>query len=257
MMDPKRLLTAGSPTARSLLRAAERDAPPASLVPALMVSLGAVTAGPAVGAKLGMAIRHAAFSKISIAIVAVAAASGGGYVVSRMHERAPRADLGQRPNTTVGSADAAPMLAAQQPRTNARAVEIVPPAPSSATAARSTPRVEQHERRHDVAAPHPTVALSAAPSIVGELNEIRHVGSLVVAGDGKGALDALDIYVASHPGGTFEEEALALRVRALRLTGDRIGAERSLHTFETRFPNSVYLVSLEPEGARALGTASR
>ena len=57
---------------------------------------------------------------------------------------------------------------------------------------------------------------------------------------------AINSYVTSHPGGTFEEEALVLRVRALRLTGDLVGAGRSLRTLETRFPNSVYLESLEP-----------
>ncbi len=230
-MDPKRLATAGSPAARSLLRGAERDAAPASLVPGLMVSLGVVTAGPSVG-RLAVAIRHAAFSKLGVAIVAVAAASGGAYVIRGMHERA--VDGGQPSSATAGSADPVQVVAPQRARVVARAVEIIPPPPASTTAARST------------AAPRPTVAASATPSIVGELNEIRHVRSLVVAGDGKGALDALDAYAASHPRGTFEEEALALRVRALRLTGDRAGAERGLRTLETRFPSSVYLASLEP-----------
>ncbi len=242
MKDPKRLLTSGSPTARSLLRGAQRDAPPASLVPALMVSLGVVTAGTSVSAKLAMAIRHAAFSKISVAVVAVVAASGSAYVISRMHDRAPHADVGQRPIATLGNADAVPVLAVQRPRAVARAAEAVPSAPSSAATARPTPRVEQLRRA--AGAPHPAVAASATPSIVGELSEIRHVRALVVAGDGKRALDALDAYMASHPGGIFEEEALALRARALHLTGDRIGAERCLHTLEARFPNSIYRASL-------------
>jgi hypothetical protein len=211
-----------------------------------MVSLGVVTAGPSVGAKLALAIRHAAFSRIGVAIVAVAAASGGGYVMRRMHQRAVRAEVGQQPSATVGSADAVRSVVPQRPRTVARAVDNIPSAPASATTAPSTPRVERQARRHDVATPHPTVAANATPSIVGELSEIRHVRSLVVAGDGKGALDALDASVASRPGGTFEEEALALRVRALWLAGDRVGAERSLRTLETRFPNSIYLASLEP-----------
>ena len=211
-----------------------------------MVSLGVVTAGPSVGAKLAVAFRHAAFSKISVAIVAVAAASGGGYVISRMHDRAVRAEVRQQPSATVGSADAAQVVAPQRPRAVAPAVETVPLAPPSATATPSTPPVERHARRHDVTASLPTVAPSATPSIVGELNEIRLVRSLVVMGDGKGALDAINSYVTSHPGGTFEEEALVLRVRALRLTGDLVGAGRSLRTLETRFPNSVYLESLEP-----------
>lgn len=199
-----------------------------------------------VGAKLAVAFRHAAFSKISVAIVAVAVASGGGYVIRRMHDRVVRAEVRRQPSVTVGSADAVQVVAPQRPRTVAPAVETVPLAPPSATAAPSTPPVERYARRHDVAASHPTVAASTTPSIVGELNEIRLVRSLVVMGDGKGALDALNGHVTSRPGGTFEEEALVRRVRALRLTGDLVGAGRSLRTLETRFPNSVYLESLEP-----------
>jgi len=245
-MEPKRLLIGGSPAARSLLRGAKRDAPPASLVPGLMVSLGVVTAGSSAGAKLAAALRRVAFPKISVAIVAVAAASGGGYVLHRMPDRARRAEVRQQPSATAGSADAVQVVAPQRPGTVARAVQSVPLAPPSATAAPSTPAVERHPRRHDVAASHPPVATSATPSILGELNEIRLVRSLVVMGDGKGALDALDGYLASRPGGTFEEEALVLRVRALRLTGDLVAAGQSLRTLETRFPNSVYLESLEP-----------
>jgi hypothetical protein len=72
------------------------------------------------------------------------------------------------------------------------------------------------------------------------------VRSLVAASNGEVALDALDAYSASHPVGTFEEEALALRVRALGLIGDLIGAERSLRTLETHFPSSVHLAALKP-----------
>lgn len=225
MMEPDRLLTAGSPVARSLLRRAKRDAPPASLVPALVASLGVATAGSSIGAKVAAAVRHAALSKITVAIVAVAAASGGAYALRGTHDHVVRTEVVQ------------PRLE-QRSRRVSLVGEPVAPAPPPAAAVASSPPVQRPARKHPVV---PT----APPSIVGELDEIRHARTLVVSGDGKRALDALDAYAASHPQGTFEEEALVLRIRALRLTGDRVGAERSLQALETRFPKSVYLPSTE------------
>jgi hypothetical protein len=67
---------------------------------------------------------------------------------------------------------------------------------------------------------------------------------LVLKGDGSAALAALDAYAAQTPHRTFEEEGMALRVRALRLLGDHAGAARELATLQARFPGSVHLASL-------------
>jgi hypothetical protein len=88
----------------------------------------------------------------------------------------------------------------------------------------------------------------APPSLLAELEPIRRARSSVLAADGKSALVELDAYVAAHPHGTFEEEALALRVRALRMLGDAAGASSTFDDLKTRFPRSVQLGALAPEG---------
>jgi hypothetical protein len=248
MNQPKRLRLVGSNAARSLLNAGRQDEPSPSLVPAVMGTLGVATASavmaPSLGAKLVVALRHAVLSKVGVGVVAVATASGGGYVAGRMHERLLQAE------TTQQTVTAQPEVA---PRPHERVTLAIPPPPPLPTvtaevASPLPPRLDPPVRSRAVAvAPQPTVqaTASAKPSILDELDGIRHVCALVLAGSGQQALDALDAYAVSHPSGTFDEEALALRVRASRLAGDVLGAERSLRSLETRFPSSVHLAGLK------------
>jgi len=88
----------------------------------------------------------------------------------------------------------------------------------------------------------------APPSIAEQLESIRRARARVQEGDGKAALRELDAYEGQSPRGTFEEEALALRVRALRLSGDGAGAARELANLASRFPTSVHLAALSGPG---------
>ena len=73
---------------------------------------------------------------------------------------------------------------------------------------------------------------------------IRYARALVASGDARAALVALDAYETRYPHGIFEKEAMALRVRALRMGGDAAGADRERTNLQSRFPKSVHLASL-------------
>jgi len=102
-----------------------------------------------------------------------------------------------------------------------------------------------HARRSDDASPAPEAhAASVAPAIAVQLESIRHARALVAAGDARAAFVELDAYETLYPHGIFEEEAMALRVRALRMAGDAAGAERERTNLQSRFPKSVHLAAL-------------
>jgi hypothetical protein len=234
MNEPKRLLVGGSPAARALLQAGKSDAPPPLLMSAIVGALGATVAPPVAGTLIS-AVRQALASKVSVGALALATASGAGYAVGRVHERS----LHQEPAATATvTAPAPPPTTAAHPSAKPTAQPIQPTAqPIHEPAPIPIPKPPVRE-----ATPLPVP--TARPPITEELTAIRNARSLVVAGSGQQALDALDAYEASHPQATFEEEALALRVRACRLTGDAHGAEQSLRSLETRFPGSVHLAGL-------------
>ena len=100
-------------------------------------------------------------------------------------------------------------------------------------------------RRSDEASPAPEAhATTVAPAIAVQLESIRHARAGVAAGDARAALVELDAYERLYPHGIFEEEAMALRVRALRMAGDGAGAERERANLQSRFPRSVHLAAL-------------
>jgi Tfp pilus assembly protein PilF len=100
-------------------------------------------------------------------------------------------------------------------------------------------------RGSDEASPAPEAhAATVAPAITVQLESIRHARALVASGDARAALVALDAYERRHPHGIFEEEAMALRVRALRIGGDAAGADRERTNLQSRFPKSVHLAAM-------------
>ncbi|MGA7122630.1 MAG: hypothetical protein WBY94_21195 [Polyangiaceae bacterium] len=102
-----------------------------------------------------------------------------------------------------------------------------------------------HVRGSDDASPAPEAhAATVAPAIGVQLESIRYARALVASGDARAALVALDAYETRYPHGIFEKEAMALRVRALRMGGDAAGADRERTNLQSRFPKSVHLASL-------------
>jgi len=228
-------------------------------------------------ARFSAGVRHVTVSKIGIGLFAMTTVGSAAYLVGRgsEHERAT-VSAAAAPNAGVAATPLAPFLALSSP-TNAAApgralaaapassgVDSAPAAPSQppmpmavssppALAAQppspvkvASPRSAAAVDRAAVSAP---VAVEppaqAAPTSIGvELESIRRVRALVDEGDPKAALTALDAYEARNPRGTFEEEATALRVRALRAVSDEAGAERERASLAARFPRSVHLAAL-------------
>jgi hypothetical protein len=142
--------------------------------------------------------------------------------------------------------DSAPAATTHPPMPKAvsssAALAAQPPAPEKVAPPRSAAAVDRTAISALIAVAPP--AQPAPPSIAVELESIRRARSLVDEGDPKAALTALDAYEARNPRGTFEEEATALRVRALRAVGDQVGAARERASLAARFPRSVHLAAL-------------
>jgi hypothetical protein len=224
-------------------------------------------------------LRHAALSKLGVGVIAVASAGSAGYFAGRAHERAISSEAGTASTApSTSGLPPRPKLAAQSPApaalssvpTSSSSIAPMPSSPSlpsprpledtpahaarepqagmaKVAAADARPRgpgvVAQVTADAPAAPPEPARRDPAIP-IALQLESIRTARALVAKGDGNAALSELDSYEAKSPQGTFEEEAMALRVRALRLTGDTAGAARELARLGSRFPGSVHLAAL-------------
>jgi hypothetical protein len=216
MNDPVRLQKAGSTAAKTLLAAGQRDVPSPFAQHMLLGALGIVVAAPPTPtparASLWRRLKHSAWVKVGIGVVV------SGLVVHAIDTRAPA------------------FVAAPE---TLRSVPVPPVAvPSPVT----HPLVMKRER-----AVPPAKKREAAPrtSLAQELAAIVSVREAIAANDGAAALHALDAYEQAYEKGVFAEEALALRVRALRLTGDDAAAARALDTLRIAFPESVHMSALE------------
>ena len=83
---------------------------------------------------------------------------------------------------------------------------------------------------------------SAAPSSLSdEMRQIDQARRALSAGDGAGALRALDEYRQQYPRGAFSQEAVLLRIQALVQTGNRSQAKSLADSFRAKNPNSPHL----------------
>ena len=123
-------------SANALIAAAKRDAPRRSLEAEVLGALGAGTLAlaPSFGAKLWMAIKHAAVSKTGIATIAFAAATGG-YAAGRLQERAIQATQTptQTPTQTQTPTLAPTAGASTKPTLTSRPTGTARPKPSATT----------------------------------------------------------------------------------------------------------------------------
>ncbi len=265
MNEPKRLLDSRSGRLRALVEAGKGDHPDRQLQQKVLGALGLGAAGgagliagaPDALARSGIArffggLRHAALSKAGIGVIAAATASSAGYLAVGVHERAR--EVATRSATSVAPAAAPVPLRSLAPEPSAASTPVTPSTtsmavtPSTASAdsrPSAAPAAAAHARGSDDASPAPEAqAAAAAPAIAVQLESIRHARALVAAGDARPALVELDAYETRYPHGIFEEEAMALRVRALRMAGDAAGAERERTNLQSRFPKSVHLAAL-------------
>ena len=117
----------------------------------------------------------------------------------------------------------------------APAVSPLPPveAPASAT----------HAARADASA-------SATADLSEQIRLIEAARAGVAAHDAKAATAALDAYRAKFPRGSFGQEAMVLRIRAIDQSGDSARATALAKSFVTRFPNSPHVARLKPIAER-------
>jgi hypothetical protein len=257
MNEPKRLLDSRSGHLRALVEAGKRDLPDRHVQENVLGALGLGAAGGA-GLTAGASVRlarsgtsrflhglsRAALSKVGIAVIVTATASSAGYLAGsiqvplRPSAPDPRtASMPIRPSTVSAAATSptspppaatpVPQFRAREPNARAGAA----PATRAHAPHDALPADEAHETK-------------AVPSMTAQLESIRRVHALVAAGDAGAALLELDAYETRCPHGSFEEEAIALRVRALRVAGDAAGAERARRNLQSRFPRSVHLAKL-------------
>ncbi len=225
-MNPPRLVTSARPEVRALLKAARGERPRASTEATILraLALGPMVAPSAV-AQFGAWFKHAASGKVGVVVLAFAAAATG-FVAGQRHERL---------------AQVVAPVALSQPLPQAS-----PIATPTRIASASLPRAEapRHSRLAPTA-PLPAVTEPAAPaSLSDEIEALQRTHRALNSGDGATALVELDVYSDTHPHGALEEEALGLRVQALRLLDNRLGATRVLRELAERFPNSIYLGAL-------------
>ena len=238
---------------------------------------GLIAGAPDALARSGIArffggLRHAALSKVGIGVIAAATASSSGYLAGRVHERAR--EVATRSATSVARAAAPGPSRPLAPEPIVASTPVTPGSanadriPSVTRAAAVAPRfgsrgasvlasgsreesvvagatATAYGRGSDGASPAPEArAATVAPAITVQLESIRRARTLVAAGDARAALVELDAYDTRYPHGVFEEEAMALRVWALRMAGDAAGADRERTNLQSRFPKSVHLAAL-------------
>jgi hypothetical protein len=194
----------------------------------------APAAAPATQAAASMAPPVAAVAKSTTAVkVAVGlgvVAVAGALWLTRERDMAP---VPPPPVVTP----VAPVAAAPAPLLPAEpaAVSPLPPVQEITAAPRA---------RSSAAAP------PAAEDLSEQIRLIEAARAGVASHDSKAALAALDSYSAKFSRGSFGQEALVLRIRALDQAGDFARATALAKSFVTRFPKSPHVARLKPIAER-------
>jgi hypothetical protein len=174
--------------------------------------------------------KSATLAKVALGLGVVALI--GAFVLTRQNDVTP-------PVATVKPA-AAPVVAApvvEAPQEAAPAVSPLPPVeePSLSPA----PRAAR------------TDASAAVNADLGEqIRLIEAARAGVAAHDAKAATAALDTYAAKFPRGSFGQEAMVLRIRAIDQSGDSARATALAKSFVARFPSSPHVARLKPIAER-------
>lgn len=138
------------------------------------------------------------------------------------------------PPPTIAAAPQAPAPAAE-PAVAEPMPEVapLPPAePAVATRARTAP------------------AASAGDDLSEQIRLIEAARAGVASRSPGAALSALDSYSAKFPRGSFGQEAMVLRIRAVDQAGDAARATALAKSFVARFPSSPHVARLKPIAER-------
>lgn len=180
-------------------------------------------------ARATTAAKSATLGKVAVGVGI--AALIGAFAFTRPHAAAPApaakpvvvAPIAAAPVVVPAVQDAAP------------AVSPLPPVEAPATAG--------HVARADASA-------SATADLSEQIRLIEAARAGVAAHDAKAASAALDAYSAKFPRGSFGQEAMVLRIRAVDQAGDSARATTMAKSFITRFPNSPHVARLKPIAER-------
>jgi hypothetical protein len=204
-----------SPVERALLEAGASYRSSASVHAKTLAAVG--IAGSAVIAETaGATISNFGWSKwlTSLSVVGTTAAIPVGYYVLQDPTPAP--------------------IVVQQPAP--RTARVVPPAPpepleveTSIPPSVAPPVVAKAEPRR----------VSPGPSLAAETGAVDAARSLLLRGDARGALAALDAYARAYPRGRLGLEAEVLRIDALDRSGQSDAAKRRAEAFLRQHPKSV------------------
>jgi len=243
MKDPRRLLEGdGTDIERNLLEAGQSEHPNLFSKRRAAIAIGAIGAASvwptAAGAtaKISKAGLPLLVKVFAIGAVSVGTLGTAGYFVTRP---------ASKPAT---EAPAAPAQANPAPASHASKPAEAPPAanPGEAVPVESL----EVEHRAEPARPAPVAqraggapksSASESTSIRDETRVIDEAQRAIEAGDIPKAKRTLDEYKRHHPRGTFEEEAVALRIEALSRSGKKDAAKALARSFRASYPNSPHL----------------
>jgi len=194
-------------------------------------AFGATGAAPKSPSELGKSV---GFGKVLVGLAALAI---GGALLLASQRDAGR--VGPR-----GVASAPPVL----------------PKPESAPASLSEPRPPAEEGQPPPAAiaasnkaraGRPASVATEAPDLSEQMRLIEAARSAVAAHDESAALAALSSYFERFPRGSFGQEAMVLRIRALDQAGESTRASALARSFIARFPASPHVARLKPIAERS------
>jgi hypothetical protein len=204
--------------------------PPASAtVPAGQAAGGGAAPSAAAGAVA--ATKSATLAKVALGVAAVGLV--GAFMFLRSSTPVPQ----------VTPARVAPAEVVVAPVVTAPAAEAAPAVSPLPPVEQATPATASHVARTDSSA-------AATADLSEQIRLIEAARSGVAAHDSKAALAALDSYSAKFPRGSFGQEALVLRIRAVDQAGDSARATAMAKSFVARFPNSPHVARLKPIAER-------
>jgi hypothetical protein len=243
MSNLKLVSDAPTPLEKLLLDASRAEAPSEAHKARLRAVLGigvplsgplaapAPSAPPPAAAAAPAAARSALWGKLALGVGALALV--GAYWFTR--GAAAPAPVAAKPAAVVEMPKrlTAPVVVAP-----VEATPEVSPLPPVETAA----PVVAHAARAD--------ASVAGADLSEQIRLIEAARTGVASHDAKAALAALDSYAQKYPRGSFGQEAMVLRIRALDQAGDSARATALAKSFVTRFPNSPHVARLKPIAER-------
>lgn len=125
-----------------------------------------------------------------------------------------------------------------------------PPALPAAPEVAPLPPIEEQQPAVVPRARTAPAAASAADDLSEQIRLIEAARAGVASQAPAAALNALDSYSSKFPRGSFGQEAMVLRIRALDQAGDSARATALAKAFVTRFPSSPHVARLKPIAER-------